>query len=867
MKFGQLYLIISGLRLESEHGMLPQIQLSPMPQYIEYKEGLLCFQKKIKISTNLDERFDFITKDFISELTTMSSLKLKSNVQEENEVVFDFTEFSEIVDGLSATELDNFLAEGYVLQVDSSAQEIGIYAESPRGIFYALQTVYQILACNKKNEHYLQALTVLDYPDMKIRGLSDDVSRGQAATIDGLKKYIHELAKFKLNYYFLYVEDVIKFSRHPSIGKNRGAYDAKDIRRLTEYARKHFMEFTLVFESLGHMDNILSLPDYHKYAEFPSSDCLNIADDRIYKLLEDLYEELYKTFGVESLHVGCDESWELGEYRSRKYVKEVGKSSVYKKHYNSIYKLARKAGFRNIFIYHDIAIKFKEVLQNVPEDYIFVFWKYSDKEKYPDLDKLTDAGFKTVVSPAVQDWSRFFPDMAKMEGNTFNIISYGLKKGSIGVIQSSWGDFRNEQLRQRIYGFAYASSVAWNVKKFSSESFWTVFFRTYFGIRKSQNVEAFKEVFSMFNRFYSDKILGGKENFPRLWAHPYGYYSKQWPNKGYQEALPQIEQLITKTAALKGISPVNKLNIEMLNYSARLYRVFAKKMLISHQIAHDEKKVNKADLVWLRDEFQNLKGDYERLWAAECSIDNLKPILSNYNAITGFLDQKIEQLENSVEIKKINIPSQWIYYCKRKHRGYPLETFFRKKITIRENLKYAKIQLIGDTHIRVYLNGNLISEFFSKRTLSVRMLNNMVKIIDLTQYLKKSDNYLVVENVNYQGGFGIINVFGEIAYTNGCIENIVSDKSWIATNTYNRDWIKGNSKFLPMMESNNAAKELGKPPLVNGALSFPDFINNVPSHHTSHLGLGSEALRYIPIFLKFLAKFLSKKMYKHGAVL
>jgi hypothetical protein len=245
-----------------------------------------------------------------------------------------------------------------------------------------------------------------------------------------------------------------------------------------------------------------------------------------------------------------------------------------------------------------------------------------------------------------------------------------------------------------------------------------------------------------------------------------------------------------------------------------------------------------------------LKQEYQRIWSNDCSTDNLGTLLLQYDRTIEIFMRRREEIENKIKWHNPNIPAHWIYSFKKKSPGIDHKAFFIKQFSIAEpsKIKYAKIQFIGDTHSIVYLNGIKIYEGFSKRTLSLLMLNSFKQIIDLTPYLKEGVNELVVENHNYQGGFGIINIFGEIRMIDNKNQILKTDETWKISQQYpisNLSELKNARVLLP-------------PPYLNGTLTYPDFENNIPSFSTFILGMGSIALRYVPWSLKWMQKGLSK---------
>ncbi|GAH82498.1 unnamed protein product, partial [marine sediment metagenome] len=237
-------------------------------------------------------------------------------------------------------------------------------------------------------------------------------------TIENLKKFIKELSHFKINHYFLvYINDMFRFSNHPEIWKDRGGYSKEDIIELQDFAKKHFIELTPIFQTIGHWDNILSNPNYWKYGEFPGSNSLNIANENIYELLDEMIGELSIAFKSEHFHIGADESWDVGKLASKNLVENIGFGQAYLNHYKKVYDIVKKYGYKKVIIYHDILYKYKEVLEGLPKDMIIMYWKYNTNKNHPIIKKIKKYNFPLIVSPSIMDYNRIFPSFDKYEKN------------------------------------------------------------------------------------------------------------------------------------------------------------------------------------------------------------------------------------------------------------------------------------------------------------------------------------------------------------------------------------------------------------------------------------------------------------------
>src|SRR6516164_156530 len=120
-------------------------------------------------------------------------------------------------------------AEGYAIIPDGKG--LAITAASDAGIFYALQTVKQLVTGTGANAA-LHTATIRDWPAMKYRGLHDDLSRGPFPTFEFQKKQIRTLATYKVNLYSPYFEHTMQYTGHPLMAPPGGTLTQAQAREL-----------------------------------------------------------------------------------------------------------------------------------------------------------------------------------------------------------------------------------------------------------------------------------------------------------------------------------------------------------------------------------------------------------------------------------------------------------------------------------------------------------------------------------------------------------------------------------------------------------------------------------------------------------
>ncbi|MFW9899093.1 MAG: family 20 glycosylhydrolase [Candidatus Thorarchaeota archaeon] len=713
--------------------------------------------------------------------------------------------------------------QGYLLI--SKDSKLIIKADSLQGLFYGVQTFIQLLN-SSKDKLSLNNLGILDFPSLQIRGISDDISKGQSPKIENLKKFIEILSHYKINqYYLVYMLDMFRYNTYPDIGTNRGAYSKEEIRELIDFAKKRFIEVIPIFQTIGHWDNILQYPKYWKYGEFPGSNSLNIVNTEIYEILDIMIGELSEVFTSEYFHIGADESEDVGSVNSKSYIDEVGLGNAYLKHYKKVYDIAKKHGYQKVVIYHDILYKFKEVLETLPKDMIIVYWKYNVKKRHPILDKIKKFDFPIIVSPSIMDFNRIFPSIDKYEKNILYLLKYGYEKGAIGEITSSWGDYRNKEIREnRIYGFIFSAMVSWNpIREINKFKFWKGLFIHFFELDDHRLVE----IFSKFRLIQDKNLLHTRPSsyYNHFFAHPYNKkisrYKKNIKTNGYEKLISDLEDIIEKCENLEKIIPKNKINVRNLAFIAKHLQFYCKKRINSKTSIEYILKKNEnlkrrmiKEIGELQKDLTNLLNEYEILWLNCSKKEGFKAIKQKYLWLLKFYDDKLNELRTNSQWEDPNIPSQLIYLNSNNiHEVHT--TYYKKEIYIDEEIEQAYLQVIAGCFVKIYINNEYIGYVITRRTLNLVGIENNIQIFNIKDFIRKGKNLIIIENVDYIGGIGPINVFGIVKLKSEELIIIKTDKTWLGSTVNANNW-----KYV---------KSFGKPPKATGGLNWPDFEKNLPS--------------------------------------
>src|SRR5262249_24748467 len=136
--------------------------------------------------------------------------------------------------------------------------------------------------------------------------------------------------------------------------------------------------------------------------DYPFS--LSPAVPEIYPFLEGLYDELLPNFTSRMFNIGGDETFDLGEGRTKPLVREKGKGQVYLDFLLEIYQLVKKRGHTMQF-WADIINQYPDLVPEVPKDTIALEWGYEATHDFADKSALfAKSGIPFYVCPGTSSW-------------------------------------------------------------------------------------------------------------------------------------------------------------------------------------------------------------------------------------------------------------------------------------------------------------------------------------------------------------------------------------------------------------------------------------------------------------------------------
>ncbi len=242
--------------------------------------------------------------------------------------------------------------EGYTLKV--AAEGIIITAKAPAGVFYATQTLLQLMPAEvfkpgtKLQSVTLPAVEIKDSPRFAWRGLMLDSSR-HFQTATEVKRFIDLMAIHKLNVFHWHITDGhgwrFESKKYPNLttkgawrmqpdypekGKTErygGFYTQEEMKDVVSYAKArnitvvpeidmpgHCFAFVAAYPKLGCLghpqetDRLLTYPaDAQRFPSIKGTDVLCVGKKETLKVCKDILDELMEIFPSKFIHIGGDE--------------------------------------------------------------------------------------------------------------------------------------------------------------------------------------------------------------------------------------------------------------------------------------------------------------------------------------------------------------------------------------------------------------------------------------------------------------------------------------------------------------------------------------------------------------------------------
>lgn len=349
--------------------------------------------------------------------------------------------------------------EGYVLV--TGKREAFVIGHTAAGVFYGTQTLKQLVQSGT-GASVLAGADIRDWPAMRWRGVHDDLSRGPLPTLEFQKRQIRTFAAYKLSVYSPYFENTMQYASNPVPALPGGSISADDATALVAYAQRYHVTIVPEQEAFGHLHKVLTWQQYAQLGETPDGAVLAPGQAGSIQLITEWFNELAAIYPGPFLHIGADETSELGQGRTADDVKQRGLGAVYIDFLSQIHEALRPLDRRLLF-WGDVAMNSPALVPRLPHDMIAVAWEYDPEPEgfHRWLDPYTKAGMETWVAPGVNNWNRVWPDFDMALRNIQGFVADGQAAGSTGMLNTVWDDDGEGLFLEDWYAVLFGAAAAW----------------------------------------------------------------------------------------------------------------------------------------------------------------------------------------------------------------------------------------------------------------------------------------------------------------------------------------------------------------------------------------------------------------------
>jgi hexosaminidase len=357
-------------------------------------------------------------------------------------------------------------AQGYRITITPT--QWTTVARTPAGAFNAGMTIAQLL---EQFGLAIPCLEIEDWPDFPIML---DISRDKVPTMQTLFHLIDLLASWKINQLQLYTEHTFAYSAHRTVWENASPITADEIRQLDAYCKERFIDLVPNQNSFGHMERWLKHPQYQHLAEAidgaetpwgfrwkgPFSLCPT--DPETLKFLSGLYTELLPNFSSPFFNVGCDETFDIGQGRSKADCDRIGIHRVYLNFIREVHHLVQ-ANQKQMMFWGDVILHQPDLIAELPKNVIALQWGYEASHPFDkEGAAFANANIPYYVCPGTSSWNSIAGRTDNAIANLKSGAECGLRHGAIGYLITDWGDNGHLQYQPISYlGFMTGAACSW----------------------------------------------------------------------------------------------------------------------------------------------------------------------------------------------------------------------------------------------------------------------------------------------------------------------------------------------------------------------------------------------------------------------
>ncbi len=549
-------------------------------------------------------------------------------------------------------------AEGYALAVTDRFAAVG--ARHPAGLAHGVQTLRQLVRANLRDGK-IPAVTIRDWPSLRHRGFSYDITRGPNPTPATLEREVELSAFLRMNFFTYYLEHQYAFAKHPLIGPRDGSLQPEELKALVQHAADRGVEVFGCQQSFGHFGHLLKHEQYAELRETPG--IVSPINEKTYQFLDDLYSEQAPLLASKYFNVCCDETEGLGTGPSKELAAEIGVGGVYTRHIRRLHDLLRDKYGKRMMMWGDIILNHPGNLADIPKDTIMLTWGYGPRGSFDAvITPFAKAGYEFFVCPGVNCWNRVLPDFQVSVKNIANFVRDGAKHNALGMLNTTWVDSGENLEGCNWYGLAWGAECAWNGSATPVEAFNRRVGPVLFGHDGPEFGEAI-EVLGLAHRLPGFEDMNDK----CFWKVDFSQWLKdEKATTIHAEALKSTMRMAqAKLAVARKSARVNAEILDQLIFGADRMQLMADRIIeggkagLAYRQAAAAPESAEAPVLLgtectgrvrkLRDTCVALKARYIELWNRENRSFALDAVTRRFDAVIAYYDDVLKRLAAAAE--------------------------------------------------------------------------------------------------------------------------------------------------------------------------------------------------------------------------
>ncbi len=302
-----------------------------------------------------------------------------------------------------------------------------------------------------------------------------DCSRNAVMNVKSVKNWIDMTSDMGFNMLMLYTEDTYEVENQPKFGYLRGRYTTEELKELDAYAESRGVELIPCIQTLGHLNQIFHRGEYADIHDI--DDILLAGDDKTYKLIEDMFRTVSKTFKTKVVHIGMDETHKLGRGKYYDIHGDRDHFKILEEHLVKVSEIAKKYNFELLMwgdmyfrlcgggYYHNLPLP-NDIGKLVPDNVHIVYWDYygTKKERYLEqIDRHEFIKENIWFAGGLWGWTGYAPHNTYSFDVSKPAIQACREKDVKNVFLTFWGDGGGECSRYSLLpSLFFACEIAKN---------------------------------------------------------------------------------------------------------------------------------------------------------------------------------------------------------------------------------------------------------------------------------------------------------------------------------------------------------------------------------------------------------------------